>query len=301
MKKEQQLKELERKTYLAYHKDGLIDVIIGLSVLGFGLNMALESSAFSIFSWIWFIMYMPLKKRITFPRFGYVEWKPNQQVWRRWAITIGIVVLVFLIGAVFLLGAGSANMPPIIKSLLKQYHMLFLGIIGAILAVTFGLLTGIRRLFTYAGLTLLIILGGTWLEIEPAFYVMTIGGLILLWGIWLLWRFLRGYPLPAEEDFQPIADIDRTIHAPARLQILALLMVIESADFTFLMRQTGLTRGNLSSHLGKLEEAGYIRITKEFVDKIPRTLIRLTDEGREAIQDYRETMRQVVEDLLAAS
>jgi DNA-binding MarR family transcriptional regulator len=106
---------------------------------------------------------------------------------------------------------------------------------------------------------------------------------------------------PESEDLQPIIEIDRTIHAPARLQILALLTVIESADFTFLMRQTGLTRGNLSSHLGKLEEAGYIVVKKEFVDKIPRTLICLTDEGRKAIQDYRETMRQVVEDLLAAS
>jgi DNA-binding transcriptional ArsR family regulator len=103
------------------------------------------------------------------------------------------------------------------------------------------------------------------------------------------------------ESLQPIAEIDRTIHAPARLQILALLTVIESADFTFLMRQTGLTRGNLSSHLSKLEEAGYILIKKEFVDRIPRTLIRLTDEGRAAIQAYRETMRQVVEDLLAMS
>ena len=106
---------------------------------------------------------------------------------------------------------------------------------------------------------------------------------------------------PESEDLQPIAEIDRTIHAPARLQILALLTVIESADFTFLMRQTGLTRGNLSSHLSKLEEAGYILIKKEFVDRIPRTLIRLTDEGRAAIQAYRETMRQVIEDLLAMS
>lgn len=100
-------------------------------------------------------------------------------------------------------------------------------------------------------------------------------------------------------DLQPIADIDRTIHAPARLMILAFLSVVDSADFTFLLTQTGLTRGNLSSHLQKLEEAGYISVQKEFVDRIPRTLIRLTDTGREAIQSYRETMRQVVEELLS--
>jgi DNA-binding MarR family transcriptional regulator len=101
-----------------------------------------------------------------------------------------------------------------------------------------------------------------------------------------------------EPGVQPIADIDRTVHAPARLMILAFLSAIDSADFTFLLNQTGLTRGNLSSHLQKLEEAGYISVQKEFVDRIPRTLIRLTDTGREAIQTYRETMRQVVDELL---
>jgi DNA-binding transcriptional ArsR family regulator len=102
-----------------------------------------------------------------------------------------------------------------------------------------------------------------------------------------------------KELMQPIADINRTIHAPARLMILAFLSVVESADFTFLLNQTRLTRGNLSSHLSKLEEAGYISVEKEFVERIPRTLIRLTDDGREAIGVYRENMRQVVEKLLS--
>jgi len=105
---------------------------------------------------------------------------------------------------------------------------------------------------------------------------------------------------PGNGDLQVIADLDRTIHAPARLMILALLAVVDSVDFTFLMTQTGLTRGNLSSHLTKLEEAGYIVITKEFVERIPRTLVRLSDEGRAAIQAYREQMRQVVDALLDA-
>jgi DNA-binding MarR family transcriptional regulator len=106
----------------------------------------------------------------------------------------------------------------------------------------------------------------------------------------------------AKEDkdrLQSIADIDRTIHAPARLMILAFLSVVESADFTFLLNQTGLTRGNLSSHLSKLEAAEYISVEKEFVERIPRTLIRLTGDGREAIETYRENMRQVVDQLLS--
>ena len=99
------------------------------------------------------------------------------------------------------------------------------------------------------------------------------------------------------EDLQPLADIDRLIHEPARLMILALLYVVESGDFTFLLRQTGLTWGNLSSHLSKLEEAGYIDIEKKFVGKKPHTMLRLTDEGRAAFREYRQSMKQVLDDL----
>ena len=98
-------------------------------------------------------------------------------------------------------------------------------------------------------------------------------------------------------DLQPIADIDRLVHEPARLMILAVLYVVESADFLFLLRQTGLTRGNLSSHMSKLEAAGYIDVEKEFVGKIPHTLLRLTGRGREAFETYRQSMIGVLEDL----
>jgi DNA-binding MarR family transcriptional regulator len=91
----------------------------------------------------------------------------------------------------------------------------------------------------------------------------------------------------SRESLQPIAGLDRIVHEPARLMILAVLAVVESADFLFLLRQTGLTRGNLSAHMSKLEAAGYVEITKEFVEKIPRTLLRLTPKGREAFDEYR--------------
>jgi DNA-binding transcriptional ArsR family regulator len=102
---------------------------------------------------------------------------------------------------------------------------------------------------------------------------------------------------PINESLQPLAGIDKLIHEPARLMILATLHVVESADFLFVERQTGLTRGNLSSHMSKLEDAGYIEITKEFVDKIPRTLLRITSEGRIALVDYTTNMKLVLEGL----
>jgi DNA-binding MarR family transcriptional regulator len=89
-----------------------------------------------------------------------------------------------------------------------------------------------------------------------------------------------------------------TYYSPARLKILAYLAAVDSVDFIFLMNQVGLTRGNLSSHLNTLEEAGFISIQKEFVEKIPRTIIRLTDEGRIALQNYREQMRTIIDKLL---
>ncbi len=102
---------------------------------------------------------------------------------------------------------------------------------------------------------------------------------------------------PANTELQPLAGIDKVIHEPARLIILATLSAVESADFLFVERQTGLTRGNLSSHMSKLESAAYIEITKEFVDKIPRTLLRITKSGRGALKHYIQNMRQVLHEI----
>ena len=89
----------------------------------------------------------------------------------------------------------------------------------------------------------------------------------------------------------PIEDIDRLIHEPARLLILSNLYVVESADFVYIQNQSGLTRGNLSSHMSKLEDAGYIDVQKEFVDKKPRTLLKLTKAGRRAFENYLDNMQ----------
>ncbi|MBN1641719.1 MAG: transcriptional regulator [Anaerolineae bacterium] len=98
-------------------------------------------------------------------------------------------------------------------------------------------------------------------------------------------------------DVQPLGEIDRIVHEPARLMIMSVLYVVESADFLFLLRQTGLTRGNLSSHLSKLEDAGYVDVEKEFVDKMPHTLLRLTEAGRAALQSYRQRLVHILDRL----
>ena len=99
---------------------------------------------------------------------------------------------------------------------------------------------------------------------------------------------------PSDEDIQ---NIDKLIHEPSRLTIMMHLYVVESADFQFLQHQTGMTPGNLSSHLRKLEDAGYVEVTKEFVDRMPHTALRLTRKGREAFKEYRRNVKQFIDKL----
>ncbi len=77
--------------------------------------------------------------------------------------------------------------------------------------------------------------------------------------------------------------------------IVAILYAVESADFLYLFNETNLTKGNLSSHLAKLEEAGYVTIEKTFVGKVTRTICRLTPVGRDAFLTYREQMQAAFE------
>jgi DNA-binding transcriptional ArsR family regulator len=87
-----------------------------------------------------------------------------------------------------------------------------------------------------------------------------------------------------------MTDLDRIIHEPARLLIVALLAGVREADFLWVQRESSLTKGNLSSHLSKLEEAGYIEIEKTYRGKVPLTLLRLTKEGKTAFDSYRKRM-----------
>ena len=94
-----------------------------------------------------------------------------------------------------------------------------------------------------------------------------------------------------------IKNIDRLIHEPNRLLIMAQLYVVDSADFLFLQNQLNMTPGNLSTHLSKLEDAGYVEIVKEFVEKKPHTNLKLTKKGQGAFKNYKENLKQVLKDL----
>jgi DNA-binding MarR family transcriptional regulator len=94
-----------------------------------------------------------------------------------------------------------------------------------------------------------------------------------------------------DNDLRSVTGLDRLIHEPARLLIVTILFTIASADFLFLQRATGLTKGNLSAHLSKLEEAGYVKIAKTFKGKLPLTVCSLTPAGQKALAEYRRQMQ----------
>jgi len=94
-------------------------------------------------------------------------------------------------------------------------------------------------------------------------------------------------------DLQALATLDRVIHEPARLMIITVLYAVNEADFLYLQRECGLTQGNLSSHLAKLEDAQYVLIEKTFKGKYPLTICSLTQKGRAAFAEYVQKIRVV--------
>ncbi len=97
-----------------------------------------------------------------------------------------------------------------------------------------------------------------------------------------------------KNELRSLADLDRVIHEPARLMIAMILSTVESTDFLFLQRETSLTKGNLSAHLSKMEDAKYVKIQKTFKGKYPLTICKLTLAGHKALADYRQILKKTL-------
>ncbi len=191
-------KELRQKTYLAYHQDGLLDTLVGLGILGFGLNMLTESSALIVLSWIPFILYAPLKKFITIPRLGYVKFDNERttNVRMTMLLLVGVSTLALFLGLFVFTRSDSLSADW--SALLQKYNMLLLGTFVAIGFVVGAVLSGIKRFYGQALLGELVLISGIELGLESPTYVMIWGGLTFLIGAWLLAQFLRQYPVIRE-------------------------------------------------------------------------------------------------------
>lgn len=99
--------------------------------------------------------------------------------------------------------------------------------------------------------------------------------------------------MKTNDIYTDLKKIDRMIHEPSRIAILSLLLVVEEADFVFVMNKTGLSQGNLSSHLSKLEDAGLVDITKTFKGKRPQTILKISKKGSDEFLKYVVLMKKI--------
>lgn len=91
-----------------------------------------------------------------------------------------------------------------------------------------------------------------------------------------------------------IAALDRIIHEPGRLMIVSLLFAVDRTDFLYLQHETDMNKGTLSSHISRLEEAGYVEVEKTYRGKVPQTLLTLTKAGRKAFEQYRRKLKEAL-------
>lgn len=196
MSKRINLKEIERRAYLSYHQDGVIDLGIGLCLLALGSTLVNESSAFASLIWIPIPLLPLLKKHITMPRVGYLrfESRRNPSLKRKVVIAAAGVIVIGVAGLG--LCAYSGYMPPELAGLLGNHLSLIFGLLGAGIFAVKGFWREIDRFYAYSVSTVIAFVAGHLLDIPPSVSVLALGGLISLMGLGMLIRLLRKYPNP---------------------------------------------------------------------------------------------------------
>jgi hypothetical protein len=192
---------LKRKVYLAYHQDGILDLVAGSVVLGFGTFMLTDNIVFMMIGWFMMMMYVFLKKRITIPRFGYVridsERKARMQSWL--SVGIGVLVLLLFFGLGFFVNQEPAS--PEMEALIRRYHMVPLStMLFGLPALVAAFFLGLKRFYLYALLAAGLPLLGALVNIETYIPIVTTGLVVLAFGAILLINFLKKYPLSAEGE-----------------------------------------------------------------------------------------------------
>jgi hypothetical protein len=199
--KEPSLRDVEKKTYMSYHQDGLIDIFVGIYVLLFGLGILLMTvTDFStwfvipaIFPAIMVPIWISFKKRITIPRIGYVKFG-SKSANKLMAVLIGLMVAG--LGAfMFFTFASSQGWALTLRNLIISNSMIIIGIGAASISSLFAYTMGLKRLYAYGLLTLVPFLTGHFITIPFEYFLVTIGLVIIINGFVLLIRFIQKYPL----------------------------------------------------------------------------------------------------------
>lgn len=199
------LKQLQQRVYWSYHQDGLVDILFGLGVIGFGLMLLTGVVIYDILAWVPLAFYVPIKRAVTIPRYGYVEIQSGRT--RRWAVIsvlVGAAALFLVLGLTSLI--RNDRLPAGWQAWLSSYDMLIIGALLSIPLTLISALTGLRRMLGYVGLVFAVILGGILLGIQPGLYMITLGAIILLIGAAYLGRFLSHYPIQPQAPGSPNHD-----------------------------------------------------------------------------------------------
>jgi hypothetical protein len=199
---ESSLKEVEKRTYMSYHQDGLVDIFVGIYVLLFALGILLMTMTdFStwfvipaIFPAIMVPIWVQAKKQITMPRIGFVKFGSRGQT-KLMAIFIGLMVAGLGVFMVFAFASSTQPWASMLRELLISNGMIIIGIGAATISGLFAYTMGLNRLYAY-GLSTLALLGiGHFITIPFGYLLLIIGLVIVINGFVLLMRFIRRYPL----------------------------------------------------------------------------------------------------------
>jgi len=204
--KEPSLKEIEKKTYMSYHQDGLIDIFVGVYILLFGSGILLKSVTDfttwfvipAIFPAIMVPIWISAKKQITMPRIGYVKFRSGGAN-KLTVIFIGLLVSGLGVFMAFTFASTTQAWASALRDLMVSYSMIIIGIGAATISSLFAYTMGLKRLYAYGLLTLVLFLTGHFITIPFEYLLLTIGLAIIINGFVLLMQFIRKYPLTQDD------------------------------------------------------------------------------------------------------
>jgi len=193
------LKEIEKRAYISYHQDGLLDIFAGAYILAFGLGILTEVfwglGMGSIMPAISVAVMLPIwiaaKRRITMPRIGFVKFGVQSGI-KFMAVLLGVMLVG--LGVFFALTLFQGGRPLWLDVIL-QYGLIAVGIVALAICSLFGYIAGINRLYAYGLLALLVLGVGHFMGIFFAYLLLPLGIAVMVTGLYLLTAFVRKYPL----------------------------------------------------------------------------------------------------------
>lgn len=200
---ETNLKEIEKKTYISYHQDGLIDIFVGLYILLFGVGLFLRTHTEfttwfiipAIFPSVMIPIWISFKRRITIPRIGYVKFGLRSAN-KLMVVFLGLAVVGLGVFMVFGFGGlMDQGWAITLMDLIVSYSMIIIGVSAFLLSSLFAYTMGLKRLYAYGLVALLMFTIGHFMMFQFEYFPIIIGSAIIIYGLMLLRQFLQKYPL----------------------------------------------------------------------------------------------------------